>query len=232
MSQTFNRATIKVMSLTNSGLRIAAGLFLLGARLSMGADFPDPVVDNKSAPGDSVKGKQTAVLAGGCFWCVEAVFQQIQGVEKVVSGYSGGDAASAHYEIVSTGKTGHAESVQITYDPRKISYGQVLKVFFDVAHNPTQLNRQGPDSGPQYRSAIFYSDPEQKKIAEAYIKQLDEAKVFRSPIVTQVVPLKAFYSAEEHHQNFCNRNPQNPYVRGVAMPKVEKVKQKVPELAK
>ena len=193
----------------------------------MGADFPDPVVDNKGAPG-----KQTAVLAGGCFWCVEAVFQQIQGVEKVVSGYSGGDAASAHYEIVSTGKTGHAESVQITYDPRKISYGQVLKVFFDVAHNPTQLNRQGPDSGPQYRSAIFYSDPEQKKIAEAYIKQLDEAKVFRSPIVTQVVPLKAFYPAEEHHQNFCNRNPQNPYVRGVAMPKVEKVKQKVPELAK
>jgi peptide-methionine (S)-S-oxide reductase len=215
------------MSLTNSGLRIAAGLFLLGARLLMGADFPDPVVDNKGATG-----KQTAVLAGGCFWCVEAVFQQIQGVEKVVSGYSGGDAASAHYEIVSTGKTGHAESVQISYDPRKISYGQVLKVFFDVAHNPTQLNRQGPDSGPQYRSAIFYSDPEQKKIAEAYIKQLDEAKVFRSPIVTQVVPLKAFYPAEEHHQNFCNRNPQNPYVQGVAMPKVEKVKQKVPELAK
>ena len=193
----------------------------------MGADFPDPLVDNQGATG-----KQTAVLAGGCFWCVEAVFQQIQGVEKIVSGYSGGDAASAHYEIVSTGKTGHAESVQITYDPRKISYGQVLKVFFDVAHNPTQLNRQGPDSGPQYRSAIFYSDPEQKKIAEAYIKQLDEAKVFRSPIVTQVVPLKAFYPAEEHHQNFCNRNPQNPYVRGVAMPKVEKVKQKVPELAK
>jgi peptide-methionine (S)-S-oxide reductase len=209
----------------NSGLRIAAG-FLLGAALLM-ADFPDPVVDNKGA-----QGKQTAVLAGGCFWCVEAVFQQIQGVEKVVSGYSGGDAASAHYEIVSTGKTGHAESVQITYDPHKISYGQVLKVFFDVAHNPTQLNRQGPDFGPQYRSAIFYANPEQKRIAEAYIKQLDEAKVFRSPIVTQVVELKAFYPAEEHHQNFCNRNPQNPYVRGVAMPKVEKVKEKVPELAK
>lgn len=194
----------------------------------MAASFPDPVVDNTSAPGDH----QTAVLAGGCFWCVEAVFQQIQGVEKVVSGYSGGDAASAHYEIVSTGRTGHAESVQITYDPRKISYGQLLKVFFDVAHNPTQLNRQGPDTGPQYRSAIFYSNLEQKKIADAYIKQLDEAKVFRSPIVTQVVQLKAFYPAEEHHQNFCNRNPNNPYVMGVAMPKVEKVKQKVPELAK
>jgi peptide-methionine (S)-S-oxide reductase len=194
----------------------------------MAASFPDPVVDNRSAPGDH----QTAVLAGGCFWCVEAVFRQIQGVEKVVSGYSGGDAASAHYEIVSTGRTGHAESVQITYDPRKISYGQLLKVFFDVAHNPTQLNRQGPDTGTQYRSAIFYSNLEQKRIADAYIKQLDEAKVFRSPIVTQVVQLKAFYPAEEHHQNFCNRNPNNPYVMGVAMPKVEKVKQKVPELAK
>jgi peptide-methionine (S)-S-oxide reductase len=194
----------------------------------MAASFPDPVVDNRSAPGDH----QTAVLAGGCFWCVEAVFQQIQGVEKVVSGYSGGDAASAHYEIVSTGRTGHAESVQITYDPRKISYGQLLKVFFDVAHNPSQLNRQGPDTGPQYRSAIFYSNLEQKKIADAYIQQLDAAKVFRSPIVTQVVQLKAFYPAEEHHQNFCNRNPNNPYVMGVAMPKVEKVKQKVPELAK
>src|SRR5450432_331889 len=202
----------------------------VAAALMSAAEFPDAIIDNKNPAG--VKGKQTAVLAGGCFWCVEAVFQQIEGVDKIVSGYSGGDAASAHYEIVSTGKTGHAESVQITYDPRKISYGQLLKVFFDVAHNPTELNRQGPDVGPQYRSAIFYSNPEQKKIAEAYIKQLDEAKAFRKPIVTQVVPLKAFYPAEEHHQNFCNRNPQNPYVRGVAMPKVEKVKQKVPELAK
>jgi len=163
---------------------------------------------------------------------MEAVFQHIQGVEKVVSGYSGGDASTAHYEMVSTGKTGHAESVQITYDPRKISYGQLLKVFFDVAHNPTQLNRQGPDFGPQYRSVVFYSNPEQKKIAEAYIQQLNEVQVFRAPIVTQVVELKAFYPAEEHHQNFCNRNPENPYVRGVAMPKVDKVKEKVPELAK
>jgi len=192
----------------------------------MGA-FPDPAVDDKNA-----EGKQTAVLAGGCFWCVEAVLQQIEGVEKVVSGYSGGDSASAHYENVCTGKTGHAESVQITFDPQKISFGQLLKVFFDVAHDPTQLNRQGPDVGPQYRSAIFYSVPEQKRIAEAYIKQLDQAKVFRSPIVTQVVELKAFYPAEGYHQNYCNRNPQNPYVQSVAMPKVEKVDQKVPELAK
>ena len=217
------------MTLTTILLRTAANALLMLTSTLLAAEFPDPVVDSKSPAG---VGKQTAVLAGGCFWCVEAVFRQIEGVEKVVSGYSGGDAASAHYDIVSTGKTGHAESVQVTYDPRKISYGQLLKVFFDVAHDPTQLNRQGPDVGPQYRSAIFYSDPEQKRIAEAYVKQLDQAKVFRAPIVTQVVELKTFYPAEEHHQNFCNRNPRNPYVVNVAMPKVEKVKKKLPELAK
>jgi peptide-methionine (S)-S-oxide reductase len=210
-----------------AGVGITATFWLIGVSILMAVTFPDPATDDKSG-----KGEQTAVLAGGCFWCVEAVFQQIEGVTKVVSGYSGGDAASAHYEIVSTGRTGHAESVQVTFDSSKISYGKILKVFFDVAHDPTQLNRQGPDTGTQYRSAIFYSTPEQKKIAEAYIKQLDEAKVFRSPIVTQVVPLQAFYPAEGYHQNFCNRNPRNPYVMGVAAPKVEKVKQKVPELAK
>lgn len=206
---------------------LSSSLFLIVASVAMAARIPDPVVDNKGS-----KGKQTAVLAGGCFWCVEVVFQQIEGVQKVVSGYSGGDAASAHYEMVSTGKTGHAEAVQIVFDSQKVSYGQLLKVFFDVAHDPTQLNRQGPDTGPQYRSAIFYSNAEQKKIAEAYIKQLDEAKVLRQPIVTQVVELKAFYPAEEHHQNFCNRNPRNSYVVNVAMPKVEKAKEKVPELLK
>jgi len=215
------------MTLATVLLRVLTCALLLSVVLS--AEFPDAVVDTKGPAGAK---KQAAVLAGGCFWCVEAVFQQIQGVEKVVSGYSGGDAASAHYEIVSTGKTGHAESVQITYDPQKISYGQLLKVFFHIAHNPTQLNRQGPDVGPQYRSAVFYSNPDQKRIAEAYIKQLDQAKVFPSPIVTQVVELKAFYPAEEHHQNFCSRNPQNPYVMSVAMPKVEKVKKEVPELMK
>jgi peptide-methionine (S)-S-oxide reductase len=216
----------------SSVFRMAAGLLLLYGSTSMAAEFPNPAVDDKSVAGNSYKGKQTAVLAGGCFWCVEAVFQQIEGVEKVVSGYSGGDAASAHYEIVSTGSTGHAESVQVTYDPRKISYGQLLKVFFSVAHDPTELNRQGHDVGPQYRSAIFYSNPEQKRIAEAYIEQLNRAGVFRSAIVTQVVELKAFYPAEEHHQNFCRRHPTNPYVVSVAMPKVEKVKEQVPELAK
>jgi peptide-methionine (S)-S-oxide reductase len=212
-------------------LRIAA--LAIAAMTSMtvrAAEFPDPIVDNKG-PATSQK-EQTAVLAGGCFWCVEAVYQHIEGVEKVVSGYSGGDAASAHYEIVSTGSTGHAESVKVTYDPRKISYGQILKVFFDVAHDPTQLNHQGNDYGTQYRSVIFYSNAEQKKIAEAYIHQLDEAHAFRAPIVTQVVELKTFYPAEEHHQNYCNRNPTNPYVQHVAMPKVQKVADKVPELAK
>jgi len=215
-----------------STVRMVFALLCLGAVSLSAAAFPDPVADNKSPVGDLFKGSQTAVLAGGCFWCTEAVFQQIEGVEKVVSGYSGGDAASAHYDIVSTGRTGHAESVQVTYNPRKISYGQLLKVFFDVAHDPTQLNRQGPDVGPQYRSAIFYSTPEQQRIAEAYIKQLDQSKYFHGPIVTQVVPLKMFYPAEEHHQNFCNRNPSNPYVLGVARPKVDKAKKAVPELLK
>src|SRR5438105_394773 len=177
------------MTSTSSVLRIVLGVLCLCAVPLCAVNFPDPVVDNKSTIGAIFKGNQTAVLAGGCFWCVEAVFQQIEGVEKVVSGYSGGDAASAHYDIVSTGRTGHAESVQVTYNPRKISYGQLLKVFFDVAHDPTQLNRQGPDAGPQYRSAIFYSDPDQKRIAEAYIQQLNQAHVYKAPIVTQIVPL-------------------------------------------
>lgn len=208
-------------------MAVLLGTLMLGTSWLPGAAFPDPALDDRT-----LKGDQTAVLAGGCFWCMEAVFQQIEGVKKVVSGYCGGDAASAHYEIVSTGTTGHAESVEITFDPQKISYGQILKVFFDVAHDPTQRNHQGPDYGPQYRSAIFYATPEQKRIAEAYIKQLDAARVFRAPIVTQVVELSRFYPAEEHHQNFCNRNPHNPYVMSVAQPKIDKVKQKVPELAK
>ena len=201
---------------------------LLSGTTMLASDFPNPAIDLKNGSAT----KQTAVLAGGCFWCTEAVFEQIAGVEKVVSGYSGGDRSTANYDAVCTGKTGHAESIQITYDPTKISYGQLLKIFFSVAHDPTQLNRQGPDRGPQYRSAVFYSDPEQKRIAEAYIKQLEQAKVFGSPIVTEVTPLKAFYSAEEHHQNFCSRHPQNPYVLGVADRKIEKTKEKYPELLK
>jgi peptide-methionine (S)-S-oxide reductase len=193
------------------------------------SDFPNPVVDLKSAPGS---GKQTAVLAGGCFWCTEAVFKQFAGVEKVVSGYSGGERATANYDAVCTGRTGHAESVQITYDPSKISYGQLLKIFFSVAHDPTQLNRQGPDTGTQYRSVVFYSDPEQKRVAEAYIQHLEQAKVFRAPIVTEVTPLKAFYAAEEHHQDYCSRHPQQPYVQAVADPKVEKARKQYSDMLK
>ncbi len=191
-------------------------------------DFPDPVIDPKDVPSE----KQTAVLAGGCFWCTEAVFQQIEGVEKVVSGYSGGEARTANYDAVCTGRTGHAEAIQITFDPKKISFGKILKIFFSVAHDPTQVNRQGNDVGTQYRSAIFYADEEQKRIAEAYIRQLDEAHVFRVPIATQVVPLQAFYPAEGYHQNYCNLNPHNPYVAAVAEPKVEKTRKVYAEMVK
>jgi peptide-methionine (S)-S-oxide reductase len=193
-----------------------------------GSDFPDPAIDPKGLPAS----KQTAVLAGGCFWCTEAVFQQIDGVEKVVSGYSGGEARTANYDAVCTGRTGHAEAIEITFDPSKISYGQLLKIFFSVAHDPTQLNRQGNDRGTQYRSAIFYSDPEQKRIAEAYIRQLDQAKIFQSPIATEVSPLQAFYPAEGYHQNYCSLNPHNPYVAAVAEPKVEKTRKQFAGLLK
>jgi peptide-methionine (S)-S-oxide reductase len=196
--------------------------------LIMAIDFPNPTIDLKNEPAQ----ESTAVLAGGCFWCTEAVFNQIEGVKKVVSGYSGGERATANYEAVCGGATGHAEAIQITYDPSQVSYGQLLKIFFSVAHDPTQLNRQGNDRGTQYRSAIFYSDPEQKRVAEAYIQQLNQAKVFGAPIVTEVTPLQAFYPAEGYHQNYCSLNPQNPYIQGVAVPKVEKTKKHFPDLLK
>jgi len=184
------------------------------------AKFPDPVVDE--APGAS--GVRKAVLAGGCFWCTEAVFEQLKGVKSVVSGYAGGRAQTARYDVVSSGRTDHAEAIEITYDPAKISYGKLLKVFFSVAHDPTQLNRQGPDHGRQYRSAVFYSSGEQKKVAEAYIKQLTAAGVFSDPIVTELEPLDKFYPAEEYHQDFVARNPAQGYVRAYALPKVQKTK--------
>lgn len=187
-------------------------------------EFPDPAIDVKKAS----TGKQTAVFAGGCFWCTEAVFEVIDGVDDVVSGYSGGTKETAKYDIVSTGRTAHAEAVMITYDPSKTSYGQLLKIFFNVAHDPTTLNRQGPDVGPQYRSAIFYVDQEQKRVAEAYIRQLDAAGVFRSPIVTQMAPLEKFYSAEGYHQDYARQNRSNPYIVHVSDPKVEKLKKLYP----
>lgn len=191
--------------------------------------FPDPVQDIKvTAPGT----QQTAVLAGGCFWGVEAVFEGLAGVSDVVSGFAGGSGATAHYQVVSTGTTGHAESVKITFDPARVSYGQLLKIFFAIAHDPTQLNRQGPDEGPQYRSAIFYENAEQKTVAEAYIQQLEAAKVFPHRIVTQVVPLDAFYPAEAYHQNFLDRNPTNPYIVYNDLPKLTELKKQFPEMLK
>jgi peptide-methionine (S)-S-oxide reductase len=192
------------------------------------AEFPAPAVD----PSSAMPKQATAVLAGGCFWGVEAVFEKLKGVTDVVSGYAGGQKSTAHYEIVGTGRTGHAESVQITYDPSQISYGKLLQVYFSVAHDPTQLNRQGPDEGTQYRSAIFYSSEEQKRVAEAYIQQLNQAKVFRHPIVTQLTPLAAFYPAEDYHQDYIAHNPGNPYVMYNDLPKLEQLKKKYPELVK
>jgi len=189
--------------------------------------FPNPAVD---VPLASVKGEQTAVLAGGCFWGIEAVFEHVKGVAHVESGYSGGSADAAQYETVSSGRTGHAESVRITYDPSQITYGQLLKVFFAVAHDPTQLNRQGPDIGTQYRSAIFYANEEQKRVAESYIRQLDQAKVFRGKIVTQVVPLKSFSEAESYHQNYLANHPDQPYIVYNDLPKLENLRKQLPEL--
>ncbi len=189
--------------------------------------LPDPSVDSSLA---AKSDEQTAVVAGGCFWGIQAVFQHVKGVKDVTSGYSGGSAATAEYERVSTGETGHAESVKITFDPAQISYGQLLKVFFSVAHNPTELNRQGPDTGSQYRSVIFYSSEEQRHIAETYISQLERAKSFPRAIVTQVVALKAFYPAEAYHQNYATLHPDNPYIAINDAPKVEHLRQQFPDL--
>ena len=175
-------------------------------------------------------GEQTAVLAGGCFWGVDAVYKHVKGVKSVVSGYAGGQGSTAHYEEVSTGTTGHAESVKITYDPAQVSYGDLLRVFFSVAHNPTELNYQGPDHGSQYRSAIFYSNDTQKGIALAYIKQLDAAGVFGERIVTQVVPLGGFFAAEGYHQNYLARHPESPYIVFNDLPKLHALQKEFPEL--
>ncbi len=186
--------------------------------------IPAPLVDNPKASGPL----QTAVLAGGCFWGVQGVFEHMRGVMKVLSGYSGGEKATAQYEIVSSGRTGHAESVQIVFDPKEVSYGELLQVYFSVAHDPTELNRQGPDTGTQYRSDIFYADDSQKRIAQAYIAQLDKARIFRSAIVTRVDPLKGFYPAEDYHQDFLIKNPQFPYIVVNDIPKIQNLKKVFP----
>jgi len=191
--------------------------------------FPKPAVDEPLA---AAKGQETTVLAGGCFWGVQAVFEHLSGVTSATAGYSGGRIKSPSYEMVSSGLTGHAESVSIAYDPSQITYGQILMVYFAVAHDPTQLNRQGPDAGSQYRSAIFYSNEQQKRIAEAYVVQLDAASVYPQKIVTKIVPFEAFYRAEEYHQDYLASHTQEPYIVYNDLPKLERLKQQFPELYK
>jgi peptide-methionine (S)-S-oxide reductase len=217
-----------------SSRRLAVALFgsllvatACNAKAGTAAPVPPPAMD---APRATASSQQTAVISGGCFWGVQAVFQHVRGVINVTSGYAGGSAKTAEYETVSTGDTGHAESVQITYDPSQITYGELLRVFFSVAHDPTQLNRQGPDEGSQYRSAIFYSSDEQKRVADAYIAQLNKTGVFPRPIVTQVTPLQAFYPAEAYHQNYATLHPNQPYIMFNDAPKVEHLRQQFPQL--
>jgi peptide-methionine (S)-S-oxide reductase len=218
--------------MSNSLFRILA-ISILVASIACGAItastvvIPDPALD---APLANTRGEQTAALAGGCFWGIEAVFEHVKGVTNVTSGYAGGTAKTARYEMVSEGETGHAESVRITYDPSQITYGQLLKVFFAVAHDPTELNRQGPDTGTQYRSAIFYANEEQKRIALAYIDQLNKAKAFKRPIVTQVAALNSFYEAEAYHQDYAVRHPNDSYIVINDLPMVANLRKQFPNL--
>ena len=214
------RAAIRILSLVIISSAVACSA-------APAVIIPNPALDQ---PLTKRNGSESAVLAGGCFWGVQAVFEHVKGVSRVTSGYSGGSAATAQYETVSSGRTGHAESVRIVYDPSQVSYGQLLKVYFSVAHDPTELNRQGPDEGTQYRSAIFYSNDEQKHIAEAYIDQLNKAKIYPRPIVTQVVAFKGFYPAEDYHQDYAIHHPDQPYIRINDLPKVEHLREMLPEL--
>lgn len=214
-------------ALALAGVAVLLALFLFYAPSGAAGPLPDPKID---APLASKTGTETAVFAGGCFWGIEAVFEHVKGVSGAVSGYAGGHVGKASYEEVSSGRTGHAESVRVSYDPSRISYGKLLKVFFAVAHDPTELNRQGPDVGTQYRSAVFYANDEQKRIAEAYIAQLQAAGSFARPIVTEVSRLKAFYDAEAYHQNYLERHPNQPYIVFNDLPKLDSLKREFPAL--
>jgi len=198
-----------------------------GCRAASKTPIPAAATDAQLAQSP---GKQTAVFAGGCFWGTQSVFERVKGVLATTAGYAGGSASTATYPQVTTETTGHAESVKVVYDPSKITYGQLLRIFFSVAHDPTQLNRQGPDVGTSYRSAIFYADEEQRRISQAYIAQLDAAHVFPAPIVTQVTPLQGFYDAESYHQHYADNNPDNPYILVCDRPKVQALKAQFPEL--
>jgi peptide-methionine (S)-S-oxide reductase len=219
MPRLFDRLLAPIVAATVFGLATVA----LAA--GSGSPLPAPATDVKASSAKS----DTAVFAGGCFWGVDAVFRHVKGVTRVVSGYAGGDAKSADYETVSTGQTRHAESVEVTYDPTKVTYGQLLRVFFSVAHDPTEVNRQGPDFGPQYRSAVFVSSDEQKRVAEAYIKQLDAAKVYKRPIATEVTQLPKFYPAESYHQNYLALHPNQPYIVFNDLPKLAELKRQFPD---
>ena len=199
----------------------------LAAGACSAAAFPEPAQDAAKA---GAKGQATAVFAGGCFWGVEAVFKHVKGVTRATSGYSGGAAKTANYEMVGSGSTGHAEAVEVVYDPSQITYGQLLRVFFSVAHDPTQLNRQGPDVGTQYRSAIFFASPEQQRVAQAYVEQLQAAKTFSKPIVTQVAALQAFYPAEAYHQDYLARHPESMYIVINDLPKLAQLRVQFPDL--
>ena len=217
MSRSFSRLSLCAAAL--GALAIAAFAVSPSRASEEAVIIPVPSADVKAADG-----LQTAVIAGGCFWGVQGVFQHTAGVVNAVSGYSGGSKATANYTMIGTGATGHAEAVEIKYDPKKISYGKILQIFFSVVHDPTQLNRQGPDSGTQYRSAIFTTSDEQKKVAEAYIAQLNAAKVYKKPIVTKIGPLEAFYAAEDYHQDYLTLHPNQPYIAFNDIPKVENLK--------
>ncbi len=212
------------------GVLLVAAVLIGVKTMVFGAErktpLPAPVMDE---PHTDAK-RETAVFAGGCFWGVQAVFQRLKGVTDTTAGYSGGTADTATYSQVSSETTSHAEAVKVVYDPARISYGTLLRIFFSVVHDPTQLNRQGPDVGTSYRSAIFYTSPEQQKVAAAYIAQLEVAKVFPKPIVTQVVPLKAFYNGEDYHQDYAEKNPNNPYIQVCDVPKIAALKEQFPEL--
>src|SRR5215831_14517047 len=206
---------------------IAASLFAAAALASPNPPIPPPATDGPLA---KQPGKETAVFAGGCFWGVQSVFQRVKGVLSTTAGYSGGSAKTATYRQVVTETTGHAESVEVVFDPSRITYGQLLRIYFSVAHDPTQLNRQGPDVGTSYRSAIFYTSDDQKRLALAYVAQLDREKIFGQRIVTEVTPLKAFYRAEDYHQDYAYYNPDNPYIQVCDRPKIDALKQQFPEL--
>lgn len=218
--------TDKMLGVIATAAVVAGAWLASGSAAEKAVRLPAPAFDPPAAGA----AQETAIFAGGCFWGVQAVFQHTQGVLNAVSGYAGGEKDNAKYDLVSSGRTAHAEAVQITYDPKRISYGKLLQIYFSVAHDPTQLNRQGPDHGPQYRSAIFYRDAGQKAVTERYVAQLDAARAFPARIVTQIVPLNGFYAAEAYHQDYATRNPNAAYIVAFDKPKIENLKSMMPEV--